>query len=589
MYTPEGFSLDIFRERYAIKPEEGWDEACWRLANQNALAEAVDKRAEYAQKFHDALSNNLFVPGGRIWNNSGKLNPQLLNCFVLADDLDTKHGWGKIVYEMVVTSMTGGGCGINFSDVRPRGASISSGGTCPGPVELMRMVDACADPVRNGGGRRVALMFSLDLEHPDVIEFLDAKLEKGQLTRANISVNSYRTSDFVDAVKNDGDWTLQWKGQYKKVVKARDLWAKIVANAHACADPGVLNNELAEIENPIGYVTNLVTTNPCGEIWLEKYGSCCLGHIVLPRFVSDDGVVDFSALGDAVRLGVRFLDNTLTVNTFPLPEMKVQADTLRRIGLGTTGYADMLAMIGLRYGSEEANKFTDKLYGFIKKAAYEASVMLAVEKGPFPACDRKKHLESGFMRRMPKKIRSLVAEHGIRNCAILTQAPTGTVSILSGNCSSGIEPMFAPAYQRRYWSGSERKTELVFHPLFAKFMREGRSVDHFVGAHDLSVRDHLEVQRIIQSHVDNAVSKTINMPSDYTVEDMSDVWLEYMPNLKGTTFYRESSRGYVDANGVEHEPPLVAISLEEAKKSFNANTIEDVAVVDDCASGACAI
>lgn len=585
-YEPTEFSKEIFTLRYAFTKDETWQEAGLRLARQNAQAEVPAKQKEYEEKFYEILSDNLFVPGGRIWYNSGRLHPQLLNCFVLTNELDSKQGWGNIAREMIITSMTGGGCGIDFSDVRPNGSPVGSGGVCPGPVSLMRLIDNCAEPVKAGGGRRVALMFSLDLDHPDVMEFLDAKLVKGQLTHANVSVRSKRTTEFIKAIKQDGDWELSWKGQYKKLVKARDLWNKIVKNAHSSAEPGFLNWELVSEESNIYYVEDLVTTNPCGEIALSAYDCCCLGHLVLPRFVVN-GEIDWHKLATTVRLGVRFLDNILTVNYYPLKEMKDKSHKLRRIGLGTTGLADLLAMVGLGYGSIEGNKLVDKLYRFISKQAYEASVMLAVEKGPFPACDRKKLLESKFMLRMPKKIRSLVEEHGIRNCALLTQAPTGTVSILSGNCSSGIEPMFAPAYERRYWVEEERKTEMVFHPLFAQFMQESKNVDHFVGSYQLTVEQHMEVQRIVQKHVDNAVSKTINMPENYTVEDMSDIWLKYLPDLKGTTFYRENSRGFVNADGTVAEPPLVAIPIEEAKKRFNAQAVTENAFVDDCASGSC--
>lgn len=586
MFKPAGFSETIFKDRYAF-PNETWEEACQRLAKQMALAESPDKQKQYESKFNDILVNNYFVPGGRIWYNSGRNNPQLLNCFVLTNSLDSKEGWGEIARQMIVTSMTGGGCGIDFSDVRPRGAKIGDQkGDCPGPVELMRLIDNCAKPVRAGGMRRVALMFSLDLDHPDIEEFLDAKLTKGELTHANVSVRSKRTSEFKKAVESDGDWELSWKGKYKKVIKAKALWEKIVKNAYESAEPGFLNWELVENESNISYIEQLVTTNPCGEIALSSYDCCCLGHLVLPRFY-DGKNFDWALLADTIRSGVRFLDNVLTVNTYPLPEMKEKSHKLRRIGMGTTGLADVLAILGLRYGSDESNKFVDKLYKFIAKVAYEASVMLAVEKGMFPACDPNKHIESDFMKRMPHKIRSLVKEHGIRNCAILTQAPTGTVSILSGNCSSGIEPMFSPAYERRYWDKDVRKSELVFHPLFEQFMKEGKDVSHFVGSHDLTVKDHMETQAIVQKWVDNAVSKTINMASDYPMEDMSKLWLDYMDKLKGTTFYRENTRGYVDENGVVHEPPLKAIDLKEAVKRFKESHLTGSEQVMECPSGVC--
>jgi len=587
-FTPEGFSLEIFQKRYAFTEQETWSEACLRVARQISSAEIPEKQKVYQDKFNEVLVSNLFVPGGRIWYNSGRINPQLLNCFVLDPIKDSREGWAHSAYNMIVTSMTGGGCGDDFSDVRPRGATISGQkGEAPGAVELMRMIDGCAKPVKAGGQRRVALMFSLDLDHPDIEEFLNAKLTKGELTHANVSVRSKKTKEFIKAVKNNDDWELQWKGKYKKTIKARQLWDTIVNNAYNSAEPGFLNWELVENESNIGYIEPLVTTNPCGEIALSAYDCCCLGHLVLPNFITDTGI-DWALLGNTIRTAVRFLDNTLSVNHYPLPEMKIKSNNLRRIGLGTTGLADMLTLAGYRYGSIEGNQFTDKLFRFISKVAYEASVMLAVEKGAFPLCIPEKHIESGFMKRMPEKIKSLVLEHGIRNCAILTQAPTGTVSILSGNCSSGIEPMFAPAYERRYWDKDVRKTELIFHPLFEKFMKEGKDVGHFVGTHSLSVKDHMEVQKIVQKHIDNAVSKTINIPEDYPIEDVAKLWLEYLPYLKGVTFYRENTRGFVKEDGTVEEPPLKAIPLEEAKKRFSEKHTAEL-LANDCPKGVCEI
>lgn len=589
MFKPEGFSEVIFKDRYALTADESWEEATKRVAKQISLAEKPENQKKYEEEFAQILSNNLFVPGGRIWYNSGRNNPQLLNCFVLSNKLDSKEGWGNIAKEMIVTSMTGGGCGIDFSDVRPRGSLISGQrGECPGPVELMRLVDACAKPVRAGGTRRVALMFSLDLDHPDIIEFLDAKLEKNELTHANVSVRSKRTSEFIQAVKSDSLWELSWKNNFKKTIPARQLWEKIVTNAYNSAEPGFLNWELVENESNVRYIEPLTTTNPCGEIALSSYDCCCLGHLVLHRFVSN-GKFNHELLSSVIKSGVRFLDNVLTVNNYPLPEMKEKSHNLRRIGLGTTGLADTLALLGFRYGSKEGNNFINQLYFFISKTAYEASIELAIEKGAFPSCDPKKHIESDFIKRMPHEIKESILKNGIRNCAILTQAPTGTVSILSGNCSSGIEPMFAPAYERRFWQGAERKTELVFHPLFSQFMDEGKTVDHFVGSQDLSVKDHMEVQAIVQKYVDNAVSKTINMPHDYSMSDMSTMWLEYLPRLKGTTFYRENTRGFVNPDGTISEPPLKAISIQEAKSRYDDTHKKEAAFVDDCTSGVCSV
>lgn len=590
MFKPTGFSEKIFKDRYALTPDETWEDACKRVARQMAIAEKPDRIEKYEQKFYDILINNFFVPGGRILYNSGRPNPQLLNCFVLTDKLDSKEGWGRLSYENVVTSMTGGGCGQDFSDIRPEGAEINGHrGTCPGPVVLMKGINSGAHMVRAGGGRRAANMFSLDIDHPDVLKFIDAKVVKGELDMANVSVRSKKTREFIEAVKADGEWELSWKGKYKTKIQARELWNKIVNNAWANAEPGFLNMELALAESTIYYIEELVTTNPCGEIFLTAYGNCCLGHLVLVRFVID-GKVDWDLLADVISSGVRFLDNVLDVNTYPMPEMKEASQRLRRIGLGCTGLADMLMMLGIRYGSEEGNKFVEKLYRFISKAAYDASIALAIEKGAFPACKPDLHVKSGFVSRMPSRIKTLIKQHGIRNCAVLTQAPTGTVSILSGNCSSGIEPVFAPAFWRAYWEGEIRKKELCFHPLFVEFVKAGKPLDHFVASHELSVRDHMEVQAIIQRHMDNAVSKTINMPENYSVEDMGKLWLEYLPRLKGTTFYRDNSRKFYRADGTEEAPPLTAIPVKEALELMvEHGVIEAVPETNDCPSGVCSI
>ena len=587
MFRPTGFSEEIFKQRYAFTEDESWDSACNRVARQVALAESPDKFEKYYTKFKTILEENLFAPAGRIWYNSGRPNPFMLNCFVLNDELDSKEGWGDISREMIITSMCGGGSGINFSDVRPRGAKIKGQrGECPGPIELMKLINGNGIPIKAGGSRRVALMFGLDITHPDIEEFLDAKLKFGKLDNANISVIMRNTTEFKKLVEEDGQLELSWKGKYKKNISAKKLWNKIVKNAYNTAEPGVINMELAENESNLHYLERLSICNPCGEVIMTPHESCDLGHLVLPRFVRGTTQVNWELLGETIRTGVRFLDNILDINSYPLPEMKKKGQKYRRLGLGTTGLADMLALLGYRYGSTESNDFIDKLYRFISKVAYESSIMLAVEKGAFPACRPEEHIKSGYIKRMSPKIKNLILDHGIRNSSILTIAPVGTVSILSGNCSSGIEPMFAPAYERRFFVKDERKMELVFHPLFKLFMEEGKDVSHFVGANDLTAREHLEVQRVIQRHVDNAISKTCNIPKDYRQKDMSKIWLEYLTELKGTTFYRESSRGYIDENGEMQEPPLKALSLDEAQKRYDKDA-KEAAIEQQCASGIC--
>jgi ribonucleotide reductase alpha subunit len=233
VFYPSSFSEEIRKIRYSFTKEETWLESCSRVASQIVKAELPEKQKTYESKFYELLSKNLFVPGGRIWYNSGRNNPQLLNCFALTDSLDSREGWGNLAKDMIITSMAGGGCGISFSDVRPTGSIINgNGGICPGPESLMQLIDNCAAPVKAGGGRRVALLFGLDIDHPDILSFIDSKITEGKLVNANISVKCKRTTDFVKAVKEDLDWELSWKGKYKKTIKARQIWNKIVENAY---------------------------------------------------------------------------------------------------------------------------------------------------------------------------------------------------------------------------------------------------------------------------------------------------------------------------------------------------------------------
>ena len=574
MFQPTGFSADIFKSRYAFDESETWEQACDRVAGQMA---SVEKRpGYYREKFGQVLADNLFACAGRIWYGAGRPQPNLLNCFALRSDLDSRAGWGGLANDMIQTSMSGGGCGTNFSDVRPEGAEINGQrGTCPGPLELMRLINGCGEPIRAGGARRTALMFGLSLRHPDILSFIKAKTGNSGLSLANLSVVGDDTEAFIDAVRNGAEWELSWKGRYKTRIPARLLWDAIIKGMWESAEPGFLNRELALSESTIYYIRKLMITNPCGEIWLEDYGACCLGHLVLPRFVSAAGDLDYQRLADTIRLAVRFLDNVLTVNTYPLPEMRHTSESLRRIGLGVTGLADMFVLMGLRYGSPEALKLQDKLGRFISKVAYDESILLAVEKGPFPCCNPDLHVKSGFVARMPHKIRALIKEHGVRNCALLTQAPTGTVSILSGNCSSGIEPVFAPAYVRRYWDKEEEKTETVVHPLFAQFVETGRDTSQFVASHELTLREHLDVQVVAQKHADNSVSKTINISADFPIEELGAVMLDYLPRIKGTTVYRDGCRG---------QSPLTPLTEASARAMLAHGTAKGAV---DCAGGSC--
>lgn len=577
-YSPEGFALEIFRKRYALHPAEDFHEANDRVARHLASAEKGEGIAAVHQSIVDMLDQGLFMFGGRIMYGSGRPRGQLLNCFVVPT-ADSREGWGRTASDTLIISGTGGGVGTNYSPVRPRGSVISgSGGTATGAVSLMRIVNAIGEQIKAGGGRRTALMQCLNLSHGDIEEFLSAKLDLGELTNANISVNFDEDPEvFFSRVR-------VFDGAESRV------WSKIVTHALKMGEPGILNGFYANKMSNIHYIAPLVSTNPCGEIWLSAYDCCCLGALVLPRFIQEkatpiDGgyrdrksVINWDLLESAVHVGVRALDNVLTVNHYPLPEIAETCSGIRRIGLGVMGLHDMLLMMGLRYNSDEGLELVNKTLKFIKNAAYEASIELAKEKGAFPRFDAEQYLKSGFIRTLKPSIRSAIREHGIRNAALLTIAPTGTTSMVQG-VTSGIEPMFAPAYRRKYRDGDTLKEEVVIHPLFKQFVEEGRDVSHFQGAHELSMRDHFEMQRTAQTHIDNAVSKTINVPAGTSADELSALYQEFLPHLKGVTIYPDGSR---------ENQPLTPMPLEEALSHVQSAQLEAYAK-DTCKDGKCDI
>lgn len=590
---PTGLGKTIFQDRYARSEDETWEEACHRVARHIAEAETNGKVTIFTERFNEQLINNKFCPGGRIWYGSGRPKAQLLNCFVVPTS-DSREGWGKTASDTIVISSLMGGIGMNVSPIRPRGYAINgTGGYATGSVSFMQLINGVGDVVVGGGGRRMALMLCLDITHPDLEEFLHAKLDLEYLNNANISLVipvSLPTEKFVEAVRNDEDIPLTFNGLPSgKVVSAKWLWETILHNSWKSGEPGILNGYLANKMNNIWYHKPLISTNPCGEIWLEEYGCCCLGALVLPRFVKG-GVFDWDEFDESIRLGVRFLDNVLTVNHSPLPEIKENCDTLRRIGLGVMGLHTMLLALGMNYDSPESLAFIEKLFEVKKNTEYDASINLAIEKGPFPAYSEK-FLESGFIKTLKRGLRNKIKEHGIRNCAIATIAPTGTTSMFSWNTfgesgvSSGIETENPAVYWRHFYRADNMghrtlNRELVVSSAFHRYPEIIQS------AIDVSVRSHFEVQKIAQKHIDNAVSKTINLANDFAEEELGDIWLEYLPFLKGTTVYRYGSR--------ENEP-IQPIPREQWTEVIAANSIgEEEASAEElmdmeCPTGVCEV
>lgn len=587
VYSPQGLAKTIFDDRYTLYEGESWTDASKRLSRHVARAEENEyQRTKAEESFYDAIVNNYFMPGGRIWYGAGRSRAQLLNCFVVPTQ-DSREGWGKTIYDTIVISGMGGGVGINCSPSRPRGAVINgTGGKSTGAVSLMEMINNVGNVIVGGGGRRMALMLDLDIDHPDLKEFMDKKLNTNELTNANVSVIMNRDPrQFAEMVKQGADYPLMFNGMQYGSANAKGVWERIVHNAWKSGEPGVLNGHLANQESNIWYYSPLVSTNPCGEIWLEQYGCCDLGALVLPRFVDNLGNFQWSLFIDTARTAVRFLDNVLTVNEYPLPEIKDNCNQVRRIGLGILGLHTALIQMGIKYASDAGKEFIDELMRVLKETAYDASTELAAEKGPFPAFQREAFLNSGFVKRsIPGHLQARIALNGIRNCALLTIAPTGTTGMVA-DVSTGIEPIFSAAYWRRFYKPTDDGSrvldkELVINPLWD----EVKDVSLLQGAYDVTPEQHFEIQKIAQSHIDNAVSKTINLASDYSVDNLSALWLEYMPELKGTTFYRAGSRG---------EEPLEAIPLEEAKRIVARQSHSLGSVIEenamDCVGDNCSI
>jgi len=388
------------------------------------------------------------------------------------------------------------------------------------------------------------------------------------LNNANVSIMipQGKQDSFIEAVREDKDWDLVWQGKVVKKVKAKKLWDRLITNMLNSAEPGILNSHLANEMNTVYYCRELISTNPCGELHLSANEACDLGSIVLPRFVTSKGEIDKQALAETITIAVRFLDNVLDITTYPNAEIKQNCQQLRRIGLGIMGLHDMLLKMGLKYDSEEAIEVVEKLMKFIRNKTYEASCFLAVEKSSFPLFDPDLFCKSGFIKTLTAGIKQNIQEYGIRNCALLSIAPTGTISIISG-VSSGIEPLFALAYKRRFQDGDETVEEIWTHPLYEQFMKEKKDVSHFQNAHDISVEAHFNMQIVCQRYICNAVSKTINVPKKHNKKQISDLILNHLHEIKGVTMYVDGSRG---------ESPLQAVSEDEVMKNLCPKGVCDI-------------
>jgi ribonucleoside-diphosphate reductase alpha chain len=541
----------IWDMKYRLKTQDGTPidgsvEDTWRRIAR-ALAATEAKPAQWEPAFYDALQDFKYLPAGRIIAGAGTdRSVTLFNCFVMGTVPDDMGGIFEMLKEAALTMQQGGGIGYDFSTIRPRGAEVKGvAADASGPLSFMDVWDAMCRTIMSAGSRRGAMMATMRCDHPDVEAFIEAKKDPARLRMFNLSV--LISDPFMDAVKADAPWDLVFGGKVYRTVQARDLWNKIMRNTFEFAEPGVIFIDRINNANNLNYCETIAATNPCGEQPLPPYGACLLGSVNLARLVTKpfeaDAELDPEALDKLVATAVRMMDNVVDASRFPLPQQAEEARNKRRIGLGVTGLADALLMLGLRYGSEQAAMQTEAWMKAIARAAYLASVDLAREKGPFPLFDAEKYLASGNMMAMDDDVREAIRTHGIRNALLTSIAPTGTISLYAGNVSSGIEPVFAYAYTRKVLQkdGSRTEEEVVDYAvrMWRELHGEAPLPDHFVNAQTLAPLDHVRMQAAAQKWIDSSISKTINCPEDISFEDFKEVYMAaWDQGCKGCTTYR---------------------------------------------------
>ena len=542
----------IWSMKYRYFTEDGGDasvEDTWRRVAQ-ALAAVESEPDAWEERFYEALEDFKFLPAGRIIAGAGTgRKVTLFNCFVMGTIPDDMGGIFDNLREAALTMQQGGGIGYDFSTIRPKGAPVRSvSADASGPLSFMDVWDAMCRTIMSAGSRRGAMMATMRCDHPDIEDFIGAKSDAARLRMFNLSV--LVTDAFMEAVKADGSWDLQFGGRVYRTVQARELWNRIMQATYDYAEPGVIFIDRINQANNLNYIENISATNPCGEQPLPPYGACLLGSINLARLVIDPfgrrARLDAAALKELVRTAVRMMDNVVDVSKFPLPAQAEEARAKRRIGLGVTGLADALLMLGLRYGSDKAARQTEIWMHKIAVAAYLASVDLAREKGAFPLFDADRFLASGTMQEMDETVRDAIAKHGIRNALLTSVAPTGTISLYAGNVSSGIEPVFAYAYTRKVLQkdGSRTEEEVVDYAvqMWREMFGDASLPDHFVNAQTLAPEDHVKMQAAAQKWVDSSISKTINCPADISFAAFKNVYMQaYETGCKGCTTYRPNA------------------------------------------------
>jgi ribonucleoside-diphosphate reductase alpha chain len=546
-------SQQIWDMKYRLKGPTGdavdksIEDSWRRVAEALAVAEPHN-RADWEEKFFEAMSDFRFLPAGRILSGAGTgRKVTLFNCFVMGDIPDDMAGIFEHLKQAAVTMQQGGGIGYDFSTLRPKGAPVHGvGADASGPLSFMDVWDAMCRTIMSAGSRRGAMMATMRCDHPDIEAFIEAKREAGRLRMFNLSV--LITDAFMEAVKCGDAWELKFGGMVHKSLPARDLWNAIMRATYNFAEPGVIFIDRINRLNNLHYCETIHATNPCGEQPLPPYGVCLLGSINLARLVQhpfEEGArLDEAQLARLVRTAVRMMDNVIDVSNFPLSEHRHEAESKRRLGLGITGLADALIMCRARYGGREAARLTEHWLSQLRREAYLASCELAAEKGPFPLFEAESYLAGESIRSLDPDVQQAIRTHGIRNALLTSIAPTGTISLFADNVSSGLEPVFSYAYTRTVMmaDGSRREEDVSDYAvrLFRRLHGEAASLpDYFVDAQSLAPADHVVMQAAAQKYIDSSISKTINVPESISFEEFKDVYLRaYELGCKGCTTYR---------------------------------------------------
>ncbi len=611
-------AMTVLRRRYLLRgldgePIETPAQMFWRVASVVAApaAEYGDDPDSTARAFYDMLTSFRFMPNSPTFTGAGTPLGQLAACFVLPikDDMGRDPaGIFSTLRMAALIQQTGGGNGFSFSQLRPKGARVNtSRGLATGPVGFLRVYDKAFGEIAQGGTRRGANMATLRIDHPDILEFIRCKSVEGDISNFNVSVGI--TDAFMRAVEADGEYDLvnPQDGSVWKRLPARQVFAEIVRHAHRNGEPGALFLDTANRSNPVPHLYDLEATNPCGEQWLGPYENCCLGSVNLAEHVTPNGGVDWPKVEETVEMATRFLDNVVDANKYvpAVPEIEESARRCRRIGLGIMGLGDLMFRAGIRYGSPEGEEFAAQVMEFVRYHAMRTSIELAQQRGPFPALAGSIYDPRALQWRPPAPLSPYrldfgrpaldwdeivqgIQQHGIRNAAQTTVAPTGTISTVAGCEGYGCEPVFALAYIR-YFKDGDNDVELTYaSPLFARALEQAgldeltcqrivqkvtvtgscqqvgevpEEIRHtFVVANDVTAEEHVRMQAAIQAFVDNSISKTINFPVTATPDDVAHAYqVAWQLGCKGLTVYVTGSR------------EKVVLETQKTKQAKNGN------------------